>query len=141
MSVLQNIEYYDDIYRIYGFYSASDVGIEIARSCARLGYSKSKLLETYNRTNVNRKTAIVMNILALLGYVPGFGIVTGILKLVTLRDKSSKNSLISRGIIIRGLLEICCVGLLCFPVDIYVTYKRRQNPILIEDVIVCGVDD
>ena len=42
--------------------------------------------------------------------------------------------------LVRGIIEILGLGIIFLTADVFVTYKRRQNPISLEDVIELATD-
>ena len=147
MSVLNEMSYYDGFSKAFGFNTADEAGIKLIRACAQNGTTKGRLMELYNNNNINKRTATFSNVMKILGYIPVIGFFTGLFNLyVGLSTLSSRNSpvvnpkSVSKGMILRGVAEICGIGVVCIVGDIYVTYKQRQNPISAESVIACGTE-
>jgi hypothetical protein len=145
MSVLDTKQYHDNGYKAFGFLSAEEYGVRYMRSYAILGRGKDQLKEAYEESVGEKKHIITYTLLVLLGYIPIIGIFTGLFKiwLGTYIDRHPKKgvtniSKITHAFILRGVAEICGLGILMLPVDIYITYQRRKNPITAEEVIATG---
>jgi hypothetical protein len=124
------MEYYNnDVYAYFGYYTGD-------QSCIRRTYtsmcdnssSRIKIEKFHRDHNVvkdNTTLAILINLSTCLGYIPGISILTGFLK-VYIKKKFG---------ILRGILEILCIGVLLIPYDMYITYKRNRSPVTLEDLL------
>jgi hypothetical protein len=125
----------------------------ILRNFSSLDYTKTRLINFNQNRNMHILTAILCNVLILGGYLPIIGMFTGVFKIISgimsmrnpetleISDKMRKylyetkiqhNGLAHAS---RGICEISGLGIVCLPYDIYVTYKRSQINISVDDII------
>lgn len=135
--ILTDIDYYDDGFRPDGFYSSDEVGTFLIRTMARNlpkdRITKERLKTLYNKPNQNFKLALLFNCAKILGYIPVLGVIPGVVNLVAFTKQQNEGA--AYGYFARAISEIGGYGILNIPVDIFVTYKRRQNPISFAQVI------
>jgi hypothetical protein len=154
MSVLELKSYHDGAYRAFGFLTTKEFATQFTQSCARLRRSKRTLRRCYKH-DMHKASTIALNASVYLGYIPFIGVFIGTFKFWIAwkatqypqgKEKvnasiQNANVLASRAFVVRGIVEVSGLGLFLLPADFYITYKRRQNPISVEDVIATGCDD
>lgn len=133
--------YYDDDYRALGFYSEYEFKVQYLRGRVQCNPDCSKktfneMCESLDKDNTNKLATYVWNTMLVVGYIPILSLLPGIFTIVLASRKPKTRTLFSekslRIIMLRGVLNLVGLGSLFLPIDLYTTYKRRQNPITIE---------
>jgi hypothetical protein len=132
IQVANQNKYHTGAYEIFGYNTRDDVFYKLFRNCVKSmleGREKGKKLHS----ETSFKTAIAVNAFTGAGYVPGIGLITGIILVSSLRSqevaldpKSHKEKRVAA--LAKGIVQMVGLGILFLPIDLWVTIQRRRNP-------------
>jgi hypothetical protein len=129
-------QYYDDVFKGYGFLTPDMAGIGLIRSMVQSiphKVTKEGLIDHYNNSYQNAKMCLLWNAWKIIGYIPILSIFTGLFNIWVGYNQRYVD--VKIGYYLRAALEIFSFGFVNIPYDVFVTYQRMQNPILLNDVL------
>jgi hypothetical protein len=130
------VEYYDDAFKAFGFVTPDMAGILLIRSMVQSipnKVTKEGLVNCYNNSYQNIMMCIMWNAWKIFGYIPLLSILTGLFNIWV--GYKQQNIDVKIGYYIRAFIEIFSFGFMNIPYDAFVTYKRMQHPIVLDDVL------